>query len=220
MLHISDTQREAAESAATERILAMYESGECAATLWEIGQRHTLTIPATYLEFSVAVGDVILGLVPQSQLPQLLIERLAITPANAMRITGDVLDFLAPLDDLAAVVPAASASGTTPPAAATVPAAPTPTVNPVSINTPPTPPTRTTDNTLADEIAEAEAAISTMQPIRTMSHDMETMRSVTATAPAAGAEVTHQAASQSDLLDHSARVKDKNPDARWGTEQA
>ena len=66
---------------------------------------------------------------------------------------------------------------------------------------------------LAAEIAEAEAAMNSMQPIRTMARDIEVTRGVPTSEP------THTGASQADLLDRSATVKDKNPDARWGTEQ-
>jgi hypothetical protein len=69
------------------------------------------------------------------------------------------------------------------------------------------------DDNLANEIAEAEAAIESMQPIRTMSHDMEVQRGTPADEP------THTGASQADLLDRTATVKDKNPGATWGTEQ-
>ena len=69
------------------------------------------------------------------------------------------------------------------------------------------------DDSLASEIAEAEAAIQTMQPIRTMSHDMETMRS------ALGDEPVHTAASQADLLDRTATPKADAPDDRWNTAQ-
>ena len=74
-------------------------------------------------------------------------------------------------------------------------------------------PEPTNDNSLASEIAEAEAAMASMQPIRTMSHDMEVKRAIPTDEP------THTGASQADLLDRNATAKDKNPDARWGTEQ-
>jgi hypothetical protein len=55
--------------------------------------------------------------------------------------------------------------------------------------------------------------MASMQPIRTMSHDMEIKRGTPADEP------THTGASQADLLDRTATVKDKNPGATWSTEQ-
>jgi hypothetical protein len=106
-----------------------------------------------------------------------------------MRITADVLDFLAPLDE-----PQPEASDT----ATTVP-----------INNP----EPTNDNSLASEIAEAEAAMKTMQPIRTMSHDMEVMRGTPTDEP------THTAASQDDLLKQTQTKPAEPSTQRWGTEQ-
>jgi hypothetical protein len=82
--------------------------------------------------------------------------------------------------------------------------------NTVPINNP----EPTNDNSLANEIAEAEATMQTLEPIKTMSHDMEVVRSKTTDEP------VHSTASQADLLDHAAAVKEKNPDSRWNTEQS
>lgn len=144
------------------------------------------TFPAVitdYKSFAVAIGDVILGLAPQEKLPDLLVERLQIPMEQARQITPDILEFLAPL------------GSTSEPAAV---------AQPVQINT--------TTDTLASEIAAAEAAMNTIQPMRTMSHDMESARTTTA-------EPVHSAVSQADILDQSATIKDKNPDATWGTAQ-
>jgi len=67
------------------------------------------------------------------------------------------------------------------------------------------------EHQLASEIAEAEATMQTIQPIRTMSHDMETMRSVM------NDEQVHTAASQADILDRT--TTDKATDDRWNTAQ-
>ena len=49
------------------------------------------------MTFYTVVGDVILGLLPPTQLPELLIENVHISQADALRVTGDLLDFLAPI---------------------------------------------------------------------------------------------------------------------------
>jgi len=180
---------------ANRQQLFLYEDPESGSAMWNIAEKFSLETQSLYSSFTIAIGDVILGLVPQEKLPELLVERLGVSRPNAMRITADVLDFLAPLD-----------TPTTEPALASTPSSEVK-VNPVKINT-------AADNTLANEIAEAEAAMSSLEPLRTMSHDMEVVRSAPQPDP------THTAPSQADLLDRSATTKDKNPDARWGTEQA
>lgn len=179
-------QREELFETASDIQKNLYEGHTTGLALGKISKKHSLQ--AKHVDFIIAVGDVILGLVPQEKLPELLMERLGIERAQAMRITADVLDFLAPLDQ--------------PEVAETATAVPINT-SPETVN----------DNSLASEIAEAEAAIQTMQPIRTMSHDMETMRS------ALGDEVVHTAASQADLLDRTTTPKADAPDDRWNTAQ-
>jgi len=181
---ITYEQREEAYDSATNIQQEMYAGPGAGFPIYDLATKNKIDNKS---EFAIAVGDVILGLVPQEKLPELLVERLGIERPAAMRITADVLDFLAPLDQ-----PETTESTTD-----------------VPINKPES----TNDNSLASEIAEAEAAMESMQPIRTMSHDMDVVRGNPTDEP------THDSASQEDLLDRSATVKDKNPDARWGTEQ-
>ena len=183
---ITYEQRESAYDSATKTQQHMYSGYGAGVPIYSIAQKHKIQ---SHTDFAIAIGDVILGLVPQEKLPELLVERLGVERPAAMRITADVLDFLAPLDE---PQPEASDTATTVPINTTEPA---------------------NDNSLASEIAEAEAAMESMQPIRTMSHDMEVQRGTPADEP------THTGASQADLLDRTATVKDKNTDARWGTEQ-
>jgi hypothetical protein len=168
----------------------MYAGQEAGIKIAKIAKTHQLI--HKHIDFSIAVGDVILGLVPQEKLPELLIERLGIERPDAMRITADVLDFLAPLEaDTSKDIEA---------------------TNSIPINSEHTDVAPISTNSLASEIAEAEAVMKNMQPIRTMSHDIEVIRAV-------DDEPTHSAASQKDLLDRTATIKDKNHAARWGTEQ-
>jgi|GEM_PF-1501096 len=69
-----------------------------------------------------------------------------------------------------------------------------------------TPPEFTPD-TLAVELAETEAAFKQLQPIRTMAHDMETIKQD---------EPVHQATSQESILNGQGNAQ-KNTSAQWGT---
>jgi len=190
-MRFTDEQRDQAYESSSEVQKSLYEGPLSGEALYGIGKNHGLIDTDVRMSFLIAVGDVILGLVPQEKLPELLVERLEIERPAAMRITADVLDFLAPLDQPEPVKTSATAI-------------------PINSEADPDP---TNDNSLASEIAEAEAAMASMQPIRTMSHDMEVKRAIPTDEP------THTGASQADLLDRNATAKDKNPDARWGTEQ-
>lgn len=63
------------------------------------------------------------------------------------------------------------------------------------------------DSSLAAELAETEAAFKELQPIRTMAHDMETLRTEN--------EPVHKAADQETILNGQGNA-DKNSDAQWG----
>lgn len=177
-------QREEKFESASDIQKQLYESHEAGLALEQIAINHSLQ--NKHIEFAIAVGDVILRLVPQEKLPGLLMERIGVTQEAARAITADVLDFLAPLEE----------------------PQPAPETTTVPINA-----AGTNDNSLASEIAEAEAAMKTMQPIRTMSHDMEVMRGTPTDEP------THTAASQDDLLKQTQTKPAEPSTQRWGTEQ-
>jgi len=145
-------QREELFELASDVQKHLYESHEAGLALEQIAIKHLLQ--ANHIDFAIAVGDVILGLFPQEQLPQLLIERLNLSQANAMRITADVLDFLEPLDATKTAVPVATNIPIQTPTAVADP-------EPIS---------------LADELAAAEATFHQLQPIRTMAGDMQTLK--------------------------------------------
>jgi len=189
-MEFTQDQRNTKFTQASDTQRYLYSDPDSGEAILNIAQTNHITPGSQYKSFAIAVGDVILGLVPQEKLPGLLVERLNIAQAEAFRITADVLDFLAPLDQAEGMTAVQSDS------------TPVPINEAISIK----------DNSLANEIAEAEAAIQTLEPIKTMSHDMEVKRETPVTEP------THTAATQSDLLDRSATIKDKNPDARWDTE--
>ena len=189
-MKITPQQQEVAFEQANERQKELYDTHESGVLLHEIAKKHNILNKKDL--FFVAVGDIILGLVPQEKLPELLVERLGIERPTAMSITADVLDFLAPLDQPEPVKTSATAV-------------------PINADANPEP---TNDNSLASEIAEAEATMQALEPIKTMQHDMEVVRSIPSK------ETVHQTTSQADLLDRSASVKDKNPEATWNTEQS
>lgn len=193
---LTNQQRDTAYESATNQQLYLYENPESGAALMAIANKHNLSSSATYTTFAIAIGDVILGLVPQEKLPDLLIERLQITRPEAMKVTADILDFLAPLSQTQpAAKPPVVSSGTQP--------------TPTAIPRKPQPDTALADEIMATEI-ELESAV---QPMRTMAHDMETARNP----QPASADVVHQASSQSDLLSGN---KTKNSSATWNTTQA
>ena len=182
MNSITEEQREQAFETANSTQQSLYDDHDSALRIGAMVTKYDLS--HVRIEFVIAIGDVILGLVPQEKLPDLLIERLQITRPEAMRVTADVLDFLAPLSN---------------PTAAQA--------TPIAINSQGS--TITDNEMLEVEIAQAEAALHhTVQPMRTMAHDMEIAKE----APHA-AEPVQQGTSQADLL---AGNKVQNQDARWG----
>ena len=78
---------------------------------------------------------------------------------------------------------------------------------PVVTPTIPVPAENNTPDTLAAELAETEAAFKQIQPIRTMAHDMETIKQE---------EPIHQATSQEAILNGQGNAE-KNAAAQWGT---
>ena len=175
MQPLTNQQRDTAYEAATKQQLYLYEDPSSGAKLKAIAGTQNIVDKKAYSAFAIAVGDVILGLVPQEKLPDLLIERLQITRPEAMKVTADVLDFLAPLGNTGLEIASK---------------------NSISDN-----------EVLEVELAQAEMALdSSVQPIRTMAHDMETARQPK--------EETHSAPSQSELLSGN---QTEESDTRWGT---
>jgi len=169
--------------------------------LEKIAQTHTIEEPRQQLALVEVVASVTSGAQTQGAIPQLLIERLGLTQSDAMRLTADVLDFLAPLSDSGVAVATRIPINQT--ATAAESASPE-TVVASEQNPPPTP---ESVDSLAAEIAATEASFHQLQPIRTMASDMNSLRSTE--------EPVHQGVSQNTLLNGDGNGK-KNPDARWG----
>ena len=209
-MEMSQDQRNKAIDKASTSQLSLYSDPDSGAKLKKIANKHQEMIKE-YGVFAIAVGDVILGLVPQEKLPDLLVERLGIPKPDALRVTADVLDFLAPLanPDTETQTPTAAANETTIPI----------------------------KSDLASEIAETEAALTAVKPMHTMQSDMaETQKETGTTSPAATPparsvlaaahdtvpepkELIHQATSQDSLLADGPGNQTKNPGGRWDTAQ-
>lgn len=91
---ITNLQRDAAYEAATNQQKALYEEPESGALLWKIAEKYQLTQDDTYRTFVIGVGDVILGLEKQTNLPGLLTEKLGLDFSQAIKLTADIIDFL------------------------------------------------------------------------------------------------------------------------------
>ena len=213
-MFISEEQREAAYESATESQLELCDTAASAKKLATISERHKLIQLGVHTTFSIAIGDVILGLVPQEKLPSLLIERLQIGQSDAMRITADVLDFLAPLSGVAAA-PRSQAPVTT-----SYPPAPSPQAAPSPA------PTYVPDDidALRQQLANAEANLRTAptQPAPTMPQNVEPAQGYVAPQPLIPtvpepSELIHQSIGQDSLLADGPGQQLKNPDATWNT---
>jgi hypothetical protein len=188
---ITYEQRELAFEHSTELQKKMYATPEGGEAIARIATAHQLP-KQLWVPFAIAVGDVILGLVPQEKIPQLLVERLSISQSDAMRITADILDYLEPLNQSSQIHPISGSTGMQ-------------SIQPTDSQTTSTP---SSDASLAAELAETEAVFKQLQPIRTMAHDMETIKTKE--------EPVHQATSQDTILNGQGNAQ-KNPDARWET---
>ncbi len=209
---VTDEQREQAYIASNATQKKLYDLPSSGEKLHAIYTNHKLT--DSKITFLVAIGDVILGLVPQEKLPSLLIERLQIGQSDAMRITADVLDFLAPLSGVAAA-PRAQAPVTT-----SYPPAPSPQAAPAPA------PTYVPDDidALRQQLANAEANLRTTpaQPAPAMAQNVEPAQGYVAPQPLIPtvpepSELIHQSIGQDSLLADGPGQQLKNPDATWNT---
>ncbi len=118
-----------------------------------------------YSSYALIIGDVILGFYPQTDLPRLLKESLAISDVQALRITADLLDSLEPLNDSNWQPPQEERTADNK-ASVTVTAVPPIPSTPVATTT-----------VMENDIAEAEEALARIAPSRTMARDMEDLQS-------------------------------------------
>jgi hypothetical protein len=146
-----------------------------------IAETHKITDETNQIKLSEIVQNVAFDNVQQSRLPRLLQAEINIDQATAMRMTGDILDFL----------------DTPQPQGST-------NISSVANQQE----SRPTEQSLAAELAETEAAFKQLQPIRTMAHDMETLKQVE--------EPVYQATDQETILNGQGNAQ-KNVSAQWGT---
>lgn len=100
---VTDEERDQAYDTASEVARFLWVSPESGERLRSIFSKHGLS-EELYRPYAITVGDVILGFYQQSELPPLLKTSLGVDDVKAIRLTADLLDFLAPLND--GVIPA------------------------------------------------------------------------------------------------------------------
>lgn len=162
---ITQTQRHDAFASANPTAQQLYSDPDSGFALRDIAEHHGLADRAYYRAFARVVGDVILGFYSQGELPALLMEEVGLEPKQAREVTGDLLDFLAPLDEAG---DGTQAGATEPPTAATA--------------------TNTDEqeggghidvvpaHNVAAEIAETEAALERVEQLHTYESDMAKAR--------------------------------------------
>jgi hypothetical protein len=217
-MHITPEQRREAAKIATEQQRYFYESEEAAEKLYSIAEQNQLN-PEQTSRVIEEVANVVLGFYPQGKLIELFTEDNLLTQPQALRLTADILDYLAPLT--------AEATPTdTPPVAAKVPATSNPTPMPPSpiptpqpTNTIPTPPPAEPADSrsvpiksIAEEIAETEADIASVPPMHTMATDMEKTKVHQKT----NSDIPVYTSTQTALLREQPPVPNNSP--RWESE--
>ena len=93
-MEFSDEQREEAYENISPEQKILYESWDSGLKLWDIAQKHNLVEPDIRTKFLVTAGDTILGLLKRTELPTVLSQALNISTEQAVKITGDLIDFL------------------------------------------------------------------------------------------------------------------------------
>jgi hypothetical protein len=168
---VTDEERDQAYDSAPEVVRFLWASPESGERLRSIFSKHGLS-EEVYRPYALTVGDVILGFYKQSELPQLLKSALGVDDVKAIRLTADLLDFLAPLNGEEA---------------------------------------KTTHEvpTIANEIAQTEAALAHVSSVRTMARDMEDLKS----------QAPHEALAYQSSQDSLRPSTQKPSDNRWGNEE-
>lgn len=97
---ITDEQRDLAYVNANDKQRYLYSAPESGKNLRIIADKYGLTDNKIYYDFVVLIGDVVLNLVSRAKLPVLLSEKLRINSEVAVKITGEIIDFLDTSTDL------------------------------------------------------------------------------------------------------------------------
>lgn len=75
-----------------------YLCSESGGALLEIAKKYSLDKEA-YKNFAITIGAVVLNFSPKTDLPKLLVSEVGLDEITALKMTGDLLDFLEPLTD-------------------------------------------------------------------------------------------------------------------------
>lgn len=145
-MEINDTQRDQSYATATEEQRYLYANPESGTRLWAIAEKYHLTEGSSYLTFVTIVGDVVLGLRNRTELPTVLSDNLNLSFEQAIKITGDLIDFIDHPNNTES-----SAEE----------------INQVVENS-----TQEISDDLSSDIAETEATLKAIPHIRTMASDM------------------------------------------------
>jgi hypothetical protein len=94
---ITTEQRLECYEKASTVVQDLYASDNSGTVLTQISKKHNIP-KEKYRDFARVVGDVILGFYPQSQIPELLQQRIGVDTIRAGAITTDLQMFLAPLN--------------------------------------------------------------------------------------------------------------------------
>jgi hypothetical protein len=92
-MDITDEQREERFAQSSPTAKKLYEDG---VGLLAVFSKHHIP-QARYRDYALLVGDVVLGLINRSDLVTLFAQRLGLSEISSLRLTADVLEFLAPL---------------------------------------------------------------------------------------------------------------------------
>ncbi len=210
-----DIRLKAAETATPDQ-LYLYGSEEAADKLQAILIKHHVATQPQNGQCVTAVANIVLGFHKSSELPDLLGQVVTLPFRETLSLTADLLDYLelkAPINQ-----PEVSPDNTLPPL-------PTLTLSTVTTNNPlPSPNIRPLSEQapdLKDDIAEAEAALQSLEPLRTMAHDMEVLKTIPT--PSRAAESPTYSSSQNALINEAERapMRPNNPAAgpSWTSEK-
>jgi hypothetical protein len=95
---VTNEQRDSAEETATLAQLQLYDTPEAGAKLRAIADTLGITSDKMYNAYAIAVGDLILGLVPTSQMRELFAERLPDLSGEQLNgLVSEIEQFLVPL---------------------------------------------------------------------------------------------------------------------------
>lgn len=91
---ITDEQRDAALTKASSHQIYLYSNPESGKKLRTLATKNNITDEAMYTKFAIVVGDVILKLIPELEIPGVLAKNLNFSTEKAINITNEIIDFI------------------------------------------------------------------------------------------------------------------------------